>query len=140
MKMELMKKKLETGTEEQKKLTHLRFVHNEKLDNMKRVKENVMGLKKETAGFKWEEKDVGENVVDILRVKHQQKIQEVEFEKQKQDFKMNRIKQENRELEADVKQQKCEMHSLHTHLDYLMFRSARINTDLCTWKEKEEIR
>ena len=53
---------------------------------------------------------------------------------------MNRIKQENRELEADVKQQKCEMHSLHTHLDYLMFRSARSNTDLCTWKEKEEIR
>ena len=51
----------------------------------------------------------------------------MEFEKQKQDFKMNRIKQENRELEADVKQQKCEMHSLHTHLDYLMFRSARSN-------------
>ena len=72
MKMELMKKKLETGTEEQKKLTHLRFVHNEKLDNMKRVQENVMGLKKETAGFKWEEKDL----VDILRVKDQQKIQE----------------------------------------------------------------
>ena len=89
-------------------------------------------LKNYAAGLKCEEKKVGEKVVDILRVKHQQKMHEVEFEKQKQDFKMNRIKQENRELEADVKQQKCEMHSLRTNLDYLMFWSANSNRDLCT--------